>query len=94
MQLPPLFTSKLASIFVERFSTAQAVRDHHGRDESPYPLMAPDGVVFARTNEEVSAVLRLCDEYEVPVIEVLSSKHFVADLTIGLGEVVYDYLAD
>ena len=30
--------------------------------------MAPDGVVFARTNEEVSAVLRLCDEYEVPVI--------------------------
>ena len=68
MQLPPSFTSKLALIFVERFSTAQAVRDHHGRDESPYPLMAPDGVVFARTNEEVSAVLRLCDQYEVPVI--------------------------
>jgi len=50
MQLPPSFTSKFASIFVQRFSTAQAVRDHHGRNESPYPLMAPDGVVFALCN--------------------------------------------
>ncbi len=68
MQLPPSFTSELISIFADRFSTAQAVRDHHGRDESPYPLMAPDGVVFAQTNEEVSAVLKLCNQYAIPVI--------------------------
>jgi acetoacetate decarboxylase len=30
---------------------------------------------------------------ELPVLEVVSSLHFVADLTLGLGEVVYDYLA-
>ncbi|WP_420994015.1 acetoacetate decarboxylase [Cupriavidus sp. 30B13] len=29
----------------------------------------------------------------LPVLEVLGAKHFVADLTLGLGEVVFDYLA-
>ena len=29
---------------------------------------------------------------ELPVLEVVSSLHFIADLTLGLGEVVYDYL--
>jgi acetoacetate decarboxylase len=29
---------------------------------------------------------------ELPVLEVLSAKHLVADLTLGLGRVVYDYL--
>lgn len=30
---------------------------------------------------------------ELPVLEVLSAKHVVADLTLGLGSVVHDYLA-
>ncbi|MGO4331303.1 acetoacetate decarboxylase [Cupriavidus sp. 2TAF22] len=29
----------------------------------------------------------------LPVLEVLGARHFVADLTLGLGEVVFDYLA-
>ena len=30
---------------------------------------------------------------ELPVLQVLSAKHVVADLTLGLGTVVHDYLA-
>jgi acetoacetate decarboxylase len=30
---------------------------------------------------------------ELPVLQVLSAKHIVADLTLGLGTVVHDYLA-
>ena len=30
---------------------------------------------------------------ELPVLEVISSTHIVADLTLGLGKVVYDYLS-
>jgi acetoacetate decarboxylase len=30
---------------------------------------------------------------ELPVLEVLSASHFICDLTLDLGEVVYDYLA-
>jgi acetoacetate decarboxylase len=31
---------------------------------------------------------------ELPVLEVLSAVHILADLTLGLGEVVHDYLAE
>ena len=34
----------------------------------------------------------LCDVARLPVREVVSASHFVTDLTLGLGEVVYDYL--
>ena len=36
----------------------------------------------------------ICDVARLPVREVLGAAHFVADLTLGLGEVVHDYLAD
>jgi acetoacetate decarboxylase len=29
---------------------------------------------------------------QLPVVEVLSATHILADLTLGLGKVVYDYL--
>lgn len=35
-----------------------------------------------------------CDVARLPVREVVSATHFVADLTLALGEVVFDYLAD
>ena len=35
----------------------------------------------------------LCDVNRLPVREVVSASHFVTDLTLGLGEVVFDYLA-
>ena len=35
----------------------------------------------------------LADVARLPVLELLSSVHFKADLTLGLGEVVHDYLA-
>ena len=30
---------------------------------------------------------------ELPVLEVVAARHLIADLTLGLGEVVFDYLA-
>jgi acetoacetate decarboxylase len=30
---------------------------------------------------------------DLPVLEVISAKHIVADITLGLGTVIYDYLA-
>ncbi len=35
----------------------------------------------------------IADVARLPVLEILSASHFVADLTLGLGEVVHDYLA-
>jgi acetoacetate decarboxylase len=31
---------------------------------------------------------------ELPVLKIESAMHFITDLTLGLGEVVHDYLAE
>jgi acetoacetate decarboxylase len=36
----------------------------------------------------------MADVATLPVLEVISGTHFIADLTLGLGEVVHDYLAE
>jgi len=66
--LPDGFLSALQAHFGERFSTAEAVRIHHGRDESPYPPMLPDGVVFAHSTDDVVWVARHCHAHKVPLI--------------------------
>ncbi|MEJ6667126.1 MAG: FAD-binding protein, partial [Alcaligenes aquatilis] len=66
--LPEGFVEALQAQFQERCSLSHAVREHHGRDESPYPPMLPDVVVFARSTEEVAWVARHCHEHHVPLI--------------------------
>ncbi len=66
--LPAAMAQALQQRFGERFSVAQAVRDHHGRDESPFPAAAPDAVVYANDTAEVAEVVRLCREHKVPLI--------------------------
>ena len=51
----------------ERLSTAQAVREQHGRGEDQTPPTLPDAVAFAETTEEVSRLLALCHAHGVPV---------------------------
>ena len=36
----------------------------------------------------------IADVAKLPVLEVVSAVHFVADPTLGLGEFMHDYLAD
>lgn len=54
--------------FGERFSTTDAIRDHHARDESAYPPILPDGVLFPKDTDDVVAAVRLCTEHNVPLI--------------------------
>jgi acetoacetate decarboxylase len=30
---------------------------------------------------------------ELPVVEIVSAQHILADLTLGLGKVIHDYLS-
>ncbi len=66
--LPETLLAGLESLFGERLSQTQAMRDHHGRDESAYDPMPPDAVVFAHTTQEVAAAVALCAEHAFPVI--------------------------
>lgn len=66
--LPPGLIEALRAQLGDRLSTAPAVREHHGRDESYHPGHPPDAVAFVRSTEEVSAVVKLCTGHGVPVI--------------------------
>jgi D-lactate dehydrogenase (cytochrome) len=52
----------------ERLSTAAAVREQHGRDESPFDVPAPDAVAFCETTQEVAQVVARAAAHRVPVI--------------------------
>ncbi len=66
--VPAPMLQALQARFGSRFSTARAVRDQHGRDESPFEVPPPEAVVFCETTEEVAAVVALAHEHAVPVI--------------------------
>jgi D-lactate dehydrogenase (cytochrome) len=66
--LPEALVVALQTLFEDRFSMTQAVRDHHGRDESSYDPMPPDAVVFAQSTEEVAQAVKLCASHQVPII--------------------------
>ncbi|HEY9240106.1 MAG TPA: FAD-linked oxidase C-terminal domain-containing protein, partial [Burkholderiaceae bacterium] len=58
----------LQAQFGARCSTAMAVREQHGRDESPIDAPPPEAVVYCESTEDVAAVVALADRYAVPVI--------------------------
>jgi D-lactate dehydrogenase (cytochrome) len=66
--LPDAMLTALRAHFGERCTTAAAVREQHGRDESTYPVTPPDAVVFCESNEDVMAVVALANQHAVPVI--------------------------
>ena len=68
--LPSEFIQKLSELFGERFSISNAVLEHHSHDESSYPAVMPQGVVFANTTEEIAQLVKYCNQYLVPVIPV------------------------
>ncbi len=66
--LPPAMLDALKARFGDRCSTALAVREQHGRDESPFDVPPPDAVLFCESTEDVAAAVTLADEHRVPVI--------------------------
>ena len=66
--LPHAFIDAMSERFGTRFSQAQAVRAHHGHDESHFPDALPDAVVFAHSTEEVKLIVDACRAHGVPII--------------------------
>ena len=59
---------ELKKVFNERFSTSESTRTNYARGEDTYDPVLSKAVVFPETNEEVSMVLKLCNEHKIPVV--------------------------
>jgi D-lactate dehydrogenase (cytochrome) len=68
MKLPAEFQTAMAERFGDRFSTARALREQHGRDESRFDAPPPDAVLHALDEAEVAQAVALCRRHGVPVI--------------------------
>jgi D-lactate dehydrogenase (cytochrome) len=66
--LPESLVKALSEHFGNRLSRAQAVREQHGRDESPFEVAPPDAVVFCESTADVAAAVKLAAQHNVPVI--------------------------
>ena len=67
-EVPVALLEALQARFGNQFSTAMAVREQHGRDESSFQVPPPAGVVFAESTDDVSAAVALANKHHVPVI--------------------------
>ena len=60
--------AELKKIFNGRFSTSESTRANYARGEDTYDPVLSKAVVFPETNEEVSKILKLCNDNKIPVV--------------------------
>ncbi len=58
----------LSDLLGDRLVTTKADRELHGQNETYYPLTLPDAVAYPESTEEVSAILKICNEHLCPVV--------------------------
>ena len=58
----------LKQCFGDRYSTAAAILERHGKDEAYHAGVPPEAVVFATSTEDVVEVVNLCRAHKAPLI--------------------------
>ena len=89
-ELPAELLERLAARFGDSLSTARAVREQHGRDESPFDVDPPSAVVFCGSTEDVADAVRLCAAHAMPVIAFGAGSSLEGQLLAVQGGVTLD----
>lgn len=82
--------SQLKTLLGDRLSTAAAVREQHGKDLTWNPSQPPDAVAFAKSTEEVQAVVRICAGLKVPMIPFGTGTSLEGHITAPHGGICID----
>ena len=60
--------TQLTNLLKNRFSESESTRANYARGEDTYDPILSQAVVFPETNEEVSKILKMCNDHKVPVV--------------------------
>src|SRR5690606_21029812 len=82
----------LKQLLGDRFTTASAVREQHGRDESWAVPSPPDAVVFPRSTEEVVEIVKICAAHGLPIVPYGAGTSLEGHVTALQGGVSVDLM--
>ena len=59
---------KISVVIGDRLKTSQAIRKEHARSEAHYPEYLPDAVAFVNSTDEISKILKICNDEICPIV--------------------------
>ena len=62
------FNTELTSLLSDRYSISKSVRTNHARGEDIFDPVLPLGVAFPKSTEEVSKIVKICNDNSVPIV--------------------------
>ncbi|XP_027571927.1 probable D-lactate dehydrogenase, mitochondrial [Pipra filicauda] len=89
--LPPDFVEALSAVVgAPNVSTATAVREQHGHDESMHPCAPPDAVVWPQSVGQVQELAALCYRRRVPMVPFGTGTGLEGGVNAVQGGVCFD----
>jgi D-lactate dehydrogenase (cytochrome) len=82
--------AEVRKLLGDRLSTAPAVREQHGKDQTWNPGAPPDAVAFAESTEEVQQIVQICARYKTPVIAFGAGTSLEGHFTAPFGGICVD----
>ncbi|MGH6854987.1 MAG: FAD-binding oxidoreductase, partial [Aestuariivirga sp.] len=82
--------AEIRTLLGERLSTASAVRESHGKDQTWNEGAAPDAVAFVRETAEVQKIVAICGAYKTPVIAFGTGTSLEGHFTAPFGGISVD----
>jgi D-lactate dehydrogenase (cytochrome) len=76
--------------FGERFQTGASVREQHGHTTTWIENQPPDAVIFARSTDDVTTVVKVCATHKVPIIAFGTGTSLEGHVNAAAGGVSID----
>jgi D-lactate dehydrogenase (cytochrome) len=76
---------EIREILGERLSTAQAIRDQHGKDQTWAQGHPPDAVAFVQNTLEVQKIVVICAKHQTPIIPYGTGTSLEGHITAPFG---------
>ena len=76
--------------FGDRFQTGQAIREQHGHTTTAILNQPPDAVVFAQSTSDVSEIMRIAADHNVPVIPFGTGTSLEGHVNAPIGGISVD----
>ena len=62
------FNFELNSLLADHYSVSESIRTNYARGEDIFDPVLPLGVAFPKTTEEVSKIIKICNNHLVPIV--------------------------